>query len=209
LLVVVAASFAALTAGAAQAQSRFTVTCPHGFPNPGEGPGVGIGIFSPSGILLHGRFYDCDEGTRYSTIVPGLPARVDYSCWNGFIFLGGGSAAKGSCVDSITGKTIAKWAIRLPKLEPYAAPMEACSLIGGTFEAPGVNVADFGLPPPTGYVLMWTCNAWPYGLTPAPVPSTWGGYCSAGGAQSYMLITSNQPLSGLTGISCYNYQEPT
>jgi len=60
------------------------------------------------------------------------------------------------------------------------------------------------LVPLSGATLIWTCNDWPFGLTPVPFPSTWLGYCGGDGGDS-LSITSNQPPAGQrTGISCFD-----
>lgn len=87
-----------------------------------------------------------------------------------------------------------------PPTGSFAVARAACVAIGGTFAAPGTDVT--GTFP--GATLIWTCNDWPFGLTPAPVPSTWLGYCQGDGGDS-LSITSNQPPAGQrTGISCFD-----
>ncbi|HXG75620.1 MAG TPA: hypothetical protein VNJ53_03530 [Gaiellaceae bacterium] len=198
LVVVTTSSVAALTAGAAPApSSTLTVTCPSGYPNPGEGPGVGIEVRSPTGVLLDGEFYDCDVATRYSKRIPGLGATVRWNCWNGYIQSGSGSTSKDVCVDQVTGATIAKFTVRLPRLPQYAAGREGCQAINGVFAAPGTDVT--GSAPP-GSTLLYTCNDWAYLLNPAPSPSAWLSYCGFDGGNA-VNITSNGATN--RGISCY------
>jgi hypothetical protein len=102
-------------------------------------------------------------------------------------------ADQGECVSYATQGGV-------PALPAFSIARNACTAIGGTFAAPGTDVT--GAFP--GATLIWTCNDWPRGLTPAPVPSTWLGYCQADGGDS-SSITSNQPPAGQrTGISCLN-----
>lgn len=209
LLVATTLSVAALTAGAAPAPTTtVTVVCYRGVDvNPGEGPGVGIDLYSASDQWLGGRFFECPAGgggkkftARITTSV--LPKTARYSCWNGFIQTGSGTALNGECSDTVPDPDVAfaSFAVRLPSVS-LATVRTACRDIGGAFAAPGTDVTGDPFP---GATLVWTCNDWPFGLTPAPVPSTWGEYCQGTGGDSW-AITSNQPPAGQrTGISCFD-----
>lgn len=209
LLGIVTLTLAVLVAGAAAAGPTTTVTvqCYRGVDvNPGEGPGVGLTVTSPSGLYVWGRFFECPAGgagTKFVERVPFAAATVSFNCWNGFIATNNGSGPRGECLDTVPDPDVAfaKFTVRLPRLPAFAAAQEACAAIGGTFAAPGTDVTGNPFP---GATLIWTCNDWPRGLTPAPSPSNWLGYCQGDGGDG-SSITSNQPPAGQrTGISCFD-----
>jgi hypothetical protein len=88
----------------------------------------------------------------------------------------------------------------IPALPTGSAARTACAAIGGTFSTdPNSSVTGSWI----GAPVLWTCNDWPYLLTPAPAPSTWLGYCQSDGGDS-VSITSNGAVT--RGITCHDVQ---